>query len=220
MRSTLRLSLVLSLGLLAASPAVAGDVQLQLGASGRRVILNESSGQRATRMSTRLVAPPDADLQPLIARHADDHQIDPRLVQAVIQVESGYNAQAISRVGAIGLMQLMPATARNLSVSNPYDPDQNVRGGTVYLRRMLDRFQGQLALAVAAYNAGPEAVERYRGIPPYAETRDYVRRVLALYTGDDTLDAATLTAGPLRKTRLVRGASGRLVLTTALTGAR
>jgi soluble lytic murein transglycosylase-like protein len=220
MRSTLRLWLALCVALLAAAPAFAGGVTLQRGASGRRVILNESSVQRERRLSTRLLSPPDADLQPMIARHADTHQVDPRLIQAVMQVESGYNAQAVSRVGAIGLMQLMPETARNLAVSDPYDPDQNVRGGTTYLRRMLDRFQGSLELAVAAYNAGPEAVERYRGIPPYAETRDYVRRVLALYNGSDALSAPALAAGPLRKTRLVRGASGRLLLTTALTGAR
>jgi soluble lytic murein transglycosylase-like protein len=220
MRSPLGPCIALGLALLAASPAVAGDVKLTVGANGRKVILNESSGQRATRLSTHLVAPPDADLQPVIARHADTHQLDPRLVQAVIQVESGYNAQAVSRVGAMGLMQLMPATARDLAVADAYDPDENVRGGTAYLRRMLDRFRGSLELAVAAYNAGPEAVERYRGIPPYRETRDYVRRVLALYSGTDALALPALTLGPLRKTHLVRGADGRLVLTTALTDAR
>ena len=220
MRSTRRLCFALGLALLAASPAVAGDVKLKVGENGRKIILNESSGQRATRLSARLVTPPDADLQPVIARHADTHQLDPRLVQAVIQVESGYNAQAVSRVGAMGLMQLMPGTARDLAVANAYDPDENVRGGTAYLRRMLDRFRGSLEMAVAAYNAGPEAVERYRGIPPYRETRDYVRRVLALYTGTDALGSPALTLGPVRKTRLVRGEGGRLLLTTAVTGGR
>jgi soluble lytic murein transglycosylase-like protein len=104
--------------------------------------------------------------------------VDPRLAKAVIQVESGYEAAARSPKGALGLMQLMPQTARQYGVQNPLDPAANVEAGVRHLRLLLDRFE--LPLALAAYNAGQAAVERFRGIPPYAETRDYVSRVLSL----------------------------------------
>ena len=106
--------------------------------------------------------------------------IDPALLAAIISNESGFNPNATSGAGARGLMQLMPQTAASLGVTDAYDPEQNVRAGARYLRAMLDRF-GTLQLAVAAYNAGPAAVERYGGVPPYLETRAYVRNVLARY---------------------------------------
>lgn len=226
MRSPSRLSLALPLALclglgisLAPAPAAAGDVKLGRAGTGRKIIFNESSGQRSRRLAPRLVAVPEGGLEPLIAEHAENQQLDPRLVKALVQVESGYNVAALSRVGAMGLMQLMPATATSLAVANPYDPAENLRGGTTYLRKMIDRF-GDLTLALAAYNAGPEAVARYGGIPPYRETRDYVRRILALYGGGADVSlpptAAAPPRGPVRKTRLVRGPDGRLLMTTAL----
>ena len=106
------------------------------------------------------------------------HHVDARLVRALIKVESGYQERARSRKGAMGLMQLMPDTARRFNVTDPYNPQANIEGGITYLKTLLDRFPERLALA--AYNAGEAAVERFRGIPPYAETRDYVTRVLQI----------------------------------------
>jgi hypothetical protein len=114
----------------------------------------------------------------IIDRVAAQHGVDARLVRAVIEVESGYRPRARSPKGAMGLMQLMPATARQYAVTNPYDPVANIEAGTRHLKSLLVRFPP--ALALAAYNAGHAAVERFRGIPPYAETRNYVARILRI----------------------------------------
>lgn len=119
-----------------------------------------------------------ADYAKIIDAAAARHGVNPKLVRAVIQVESAYRPAARSRKGAIGLMQLMPETARRFSVANPYDPGANIEGGIKYLKFLLDRFD--LSLALAAYNAGEKAVERFGGIPPYSETRNYVNAVLKL----------------------------------------
>lgn len=112
-----------------------------------------------------------------IQKSAAEYDVDPALVYAVIECESAGNPHAVSSKGAKGLMQLMDATARELGVSNSFDPAQNVRGGVRYLRQMLDRFDGNTQLALAAYNAGPGAVERYQGVPPFKETENYVQRI-------------------------------------------
>ena len=125
------------------------------------------------------VAP--AEIDALVQQNASTWQVDPALIKAVIANESSFNANATSKTGAQGLMQLMPDTAASLGVRDAYDPVQNVAGGTRYLRGLLDRFGGDTRLAVAAYNAGPGAVEKYNGIPPYAETRAYVQNVLASF---------------------------------------
>jgi hypothetical protein len=117
---------------------------------------------------------------------AGRHGISPDLVRAVIRVESGFNPWAVSRKGAQGLMQLMPATASALGVRDAFDPRQNIEGGVRHLRYLIDRYPGNLPLALAAYNAGEQAVERYRGIPPYDETQHYVRKVLELHGGGAT----------------------------------
>jgi hypothetical protein len=121
-------------------------------------------------------AVPQAPVGELIESVSRTHGVSSELVRAVVEVESGYMADARSAKGAMGLMQLMPATARQYAVANPYDPQANLDAGTRHLKSLLSRLE--LPLALAAYNAGEAAVRRYRGIPPYAETRDYVRRVL------------------------------------------
>jgi soluble lytic murein transglycosylase-like protein len=124
---------------------------------------------------------PPAQIDALVEQNAATWQVDPALIKAVIANESGFNANATSKVGAQGLMQLMPATAASLGVRDAYDPGQNVAGGARYLRGLLDRFGGDKRLAIAAYNAGPGAVEKYGDVPPYAETRNYVQNVLASF---------------------------------------
>ncbi len=111
---------------------------------------------------------------------ARTYNLDPKLLHAIAKVESNYNPRAVSPKGALGVMQLIPSTARLVGVSDPFDPRENIHGGARYLRYLLDKF-GDLTLALAAYNAGPKAVEAYGGIPPYEETQRYVRSVLSLY---------------------------------------
>jgi soluble lytic murein transglycosylase-like protein len=119
-------------------------------------------------------------LDALVEKAARQYQIPSALVRSIIEAESGYNRTAVSPKGALGLMQLMPGTARDLRVTNPFDASQNIEGGTAYLKQLLERYQGfrnQLERAVAAYNAGPAKVDSYGGLPPYRETVDFVRRV-------------------------------------------
>jgi len=167
---------------LVSSPA-AGEVKTRVRPDGTIEIYNEGPGGPLATRTLRLKPIPVAAWSDWIHEHADRHGVDPRLVQAIVQVESGYNHRAVSRTGAVGLMQLMPGTARMVQVGNRYDAEQNIKGGVAYLRQMIDLFPGRLELAIAAYNAGPNAVQRHGGIPPFAETREYVDRVLTLYRG-------------------------------------
>lgn len=121
------------------------------------------------------------DYDEVITKASRKFRVEPSLIKAVIRAESGFDQKAVSHKGAQGLMQLMPDTAHRMEVADPFDPEENILGGTRYLSLMLERFQNNLQLALAAYNAGPERVEEYRGIPPFAETRSFVERVLRYY---------------------------------------
>ncbi len=117
----------------------------------------------------------------MIEKISDKHGVDDKLVKALIRQESGFNPNAKSKAGAMGLMQLMPQTAKHLGVTDPYNPVQNVEGGVKYLKSMLDKYNGNIILALAAYNAGPGAVDKFYGVPPYKETQNYVKNILANY---------------------------------------
>jgi len=149
------------------------------------------------------------ELDSIIEESARRHDVDPNLVRSLIKVESNFNAQAVSPKGAMGLMQLMPGTARTLNVSNPFDPQQNVDAGVRHLKHLLQDFNGDVKLSLAAYNAGAGAVARSKGVPPYAETRNYVKRITALYG-----DHGKLLTGPVAAPiHVFRDSSGVLTIT-------
>ncbi len=125
--------------------------------------------------------PSNNSFDPVIQQAARIHQVDFALVKAIIKAESGFNPMAVSHAGAQGLMQIMPANFESFGIANAFDPEENILAGTRYLRYLMDRYDQNLHLALAAYNAGPTAVDRYEDIPPFRETREYVKRVLSYY---------------------------------------
>lgn len=137
----------------------------------------ELTGSVAVSTSSSQPVPAHLAYEGLIVEAARRFRLDPNLIRAVIRAESAFNPFAVSRAGALGLMQLMPEVAEELGVTDPFDPRENIFGGSLYLRRLLDHHHGNIELAVASYNAGPTAVRRHRGIPPYPETRKYVKNV-------------------------------------------
>jgi soluble lytic murein transglycosylase-like protein len=155
-----------------------------------------------------LIAAAASDLRklygPIVKKVAGKHRIDPELVHIVIRAESNYDPFAISSAGAMGLMQLMPATARQYGVMNVFDPAQNIEGGVRYLKDLVKLFGGQTRLVLAAYNAGQEAVRKYNGIPPYPETRAYIAGIMRTYK-----KSTVTTKNP---TYMVKDASGRTIL--------
>lgn len=135
------------------------------------------------------------------------HGIDPSLVHAIVKVESDFNPYALSRKGAMGLMQLMPQTAVEMKVGNSFNPHENINGGVRYLRYLMDRYEGNLSLALAAYNSGETAVKKWGAVPPFRETQNYVRRILRIYGGDDKARRPRYTV------YMVHGEDGSLMLT-------
>jgi soluble lytic murein transglycosylase-like protein len=146
-----------------------------------RALAYSAYGSSVFNSAARVTAPMPAYLSALITEAGRMHGVDPRLIAAVARRESAFNPRAVSAVGAGGLMQLMPATANFLGVNDVFDARQNVFGGARYLRTLLDAFHGDLDLTLAAYNAGPGAVQKYNGVPPFRETRQYVQVVRASY---------------------------------------
>jgi soluble lytic murein transglycosylase-like protein len=150
------------------------------------------------------------DIDAAIDAAAARHNVDPSLVRSVVKVESNFNPNAVSRKGAMGLMQLMPSTARSLNVSNPFDPAQNVDAGVRHLRKLLDSYGGNVPLSLAAYNAGSGAVARSAGIPHYRETQDYVRRITNLYNGGSAPGRFGIGVASHEPVRVQRDARGVL----------
>jgi len=166
-------------------PALQAEIYQYIAPNGTISLTNVPSDSRYRKIdveSARFHATlSERELEPVIKRHSSQQQLHPALIRAVIKAESNFDPRAVSRAGAIGLMQLMPQTAVRLDVRDMFDPDENVGGGTKYLRQLLDRFHGNLPLALAAYNAGENIVDRYQSLPPIDETRQYVRKVLRYY---------------------------------------
>jgi soluble lytic murein transglycosylase-like protein len=145
------------------------------------------------------------DIDSAIEQAAARHNVDPNLVRAVVKVESNFNPNAVSRKGAMGLMQLMPSTARQLKVNNPFDPEQNVDAGVRHLKQLLDNYGGDVKLTLAAYNAGAGAVARSSGVPHYAETQNYVRRITNLYNSGAAFEPNQPSHEPVHIQRDARG---------------
>lgn len=181
----LAMSIFLCSALLDTTPELRAEIYQYIDAKGTISLTNVPSDSRYRRIDIRpnRLHPviPEKELEPMISRFSREHQLHPALIRAVIKAESNFDPLAVSRSGAIGLMQLMPQTAVRLDVRDLYDPEDNIGGGTKYLRQLLDRFRGNLPLALAAYNAGEHVVDRYRTLPPIDETRQYVRKVLRYY---------------------------------------
>src|SRR5688572_10513513 len=179
------------------------EVRIATKADGRRVIYNIPSGKVSggtdwNWLSKQQDRPSRFD--PIIERYALEYGVNPTLIRAVIQVESDFDPRTVSRKGARGLMQLMPATAKRFRVDKVHDPEQNIRGGVKYLSELMAMFGGDLPRVLAAYNAGENAVKRYGGIPPYAETTTYVKRALTVYYGRPYGQAVMFAGDPKKAT--------------------
>ncbi|MGB7600597.1 MAG: lytic transglycosylase domain-containing protein [Candidatus Sulfotelmatobacter sp.] len=166
---------------------------------------NQSANAKIVAANFRGALTTAADIDNAIEEAAARHNVDPNLVRAVVKVESNFNPNAVSRKGAMGLMQLMPSTARQLKVNNPFDPEQNVDAGVRHLKQLLESYGGDIKLTLAAYNAGAGAVARSSGVPRYAETQNYVRRITNLYYGNSASSTNEISRDPVRVQRDARG---------------
>jgi soluble lytic murein transglycosylase-like protein len=212
---------------LAASLAMPRRTNAQVLAStdgrGKVVYTNENSSNRSTisspsgvpkaKPANHAAAASDSRLDSIVRQAAERNKLDPALVKAVIDTESGWNPHAISSKGAVGLMQLIPATAQRFGVGNSLDPAQNVEGGSRYLRSLLDRYDGDLTKSLAAYNAGERAVDLSNGVPAYRETQRYVQKVTDAYFEPDSGRDFSLWQAPRPPVRREVESSGRLVFT-------
>ncbi len=184
--------------------------QPRLGSS----MVGSSAGSRTkTGEIAASLNPTDVRLDTIVQNAAERHRLDPALVKAVISTESGWNSRAISQKGAVGLMQLIPATAQRFGVGNPFDPAQNVEGGTTYLKSLLDRYNGDLSKSLAAYNAGERAVDLTGGVPAYRETQRYVQKVTNAYFQPGSGRTSTLWTPPRPQVRRDVDANGRVIFT-------
>jgi hypothetical protein len=165
---------------------------------------NQSASAKIVAANFRGPATSSFDIDTAIEQAAARHNVDPNLVRAVVKVESNFNPNAVSRKGAMGLMQLMPSTARQLNLKNPFDPEQNVDAGVRHLKQLLENYGGDIKLTLAAYNAGAGAVARSSGVPRYAETQNYVRRITNLYYGGSDFNSGA-SRDPVRVQRDARG---------------
>src|SRR5271169_981485 len=166
---------------------------------------SQSANARIVAANSRGRQSSPEEIDAAIVMAAARHNVDPNLVRAVVKVESNFNSNAVSRKGAMGLMQLMPATARQLNVRNPFDPEQNVDAGVRHLKQLLENYGGDVNLTLAAYNAGSGAVARSAGVPRFAETQNYVRRITNLYYGGFDLSPSGPSHDPVRVQRDARG---------------
>jgi soluble lytic murein transglycosylase-like protein len=215
-------ALVAGLGLGLAIPTP-GQIASYTDASGKRVYINADPPPARRSTAAHLSTPRTRNtgeqvilpgrLERVVRDAAERHQLDPALLRAVIKAESGGDPLAISRKGALGLMQLTPATAEQMGVGNAFDPEQNVDGGARFLRSLLDRYNGDLTKSLAAYNAGTGTVDRFGGVPRYAETRAYVQKVTETYFRPGSGRLSTLWEAPTAPIRREVDANGRVVFT-------
>jgi hypothetical protein len=199
-------------GLWLSRPAWAGEIVCITDEHGRKIFINTSE-TLAKGGSAQRVQPPvkagNASLPPpeishLVEQTATRLRVDPQLVHAIIKVESEYDPKAVSRKGAMGLMQLIPKTAQRFGVENPFDPKENIEGGVSYLKYLLGLYGGDLSLSLAAYNAGEGAVQRFGGIPSFAETQDYVRKVTNIYQSGPPLLGTNAAGNKLQAWPIIR----------------
>ena len=224
---------ILAAGLWFSQPAPSqAQLASYVDASGKTVYINKDSPKRRSGSTISPPAGPSAGestagnannveassstedrLDRIVREAAERHKVDPALVKAVITTESGWNPQAVSRKGAVGLMQLIPQTAQRFGVNNSFDPAQNVEGGTTYLRSLLDRYNGDLPKSLAAYNAGERAVDLSGGVPSYLETQMYVQKVTRAYFRPGSGRDPNLWSAPRRPVRQETEPNGRVVFT-------